>query len=224
MKLDDAQLDGLAAEYALGTLRGQARARLERLATREARIRAAVWRWESYLGGFGAVVPPLAPPARVWRNIRQRIRGRDQAVGVPWWSRWLVALPVTAVALLVAVLLNVFQQPLPDRVAVFTNPAGEAVWVISANTERGLLQARAAAVAQVEAGKTYELWMLPPDGTPRSLGLLPAKGSLKRNLTAATLATLRETGGLAVSIEPLGGSPTGLPTGPVVYQAALTTL
>lgn len=224
MKLNDEQVESLAAEYALGTLTGQARARMERAITEEARVRNAVWRWESYFGGFASVVPPLSPPARVWRNIRRRISGQQAKDTGPWWSRWMVALPVTAVALLAAVILNWFPQQQLDRVAIFTSPSGEAVWVVSANTESGALQVRAETVAATELDQVYELWMLPPDGTPRSLGLLPQSGTFARNLPDASNAILKETAGLAVSIEPAGGSPTGLPTGPVVYQALLTRI
>jgi anti-sigma-K factor RskA len=65
---------------------------------------------------------------------------------------------------------------------------------------------------------------VPPDGggPPRSLGLLRGDGStvlprdrLPRELLKGGAAAL------AVSVEPAGGSPTGTPTGPVVYAGAL---
>ena len=37
-------------------------------------------------------------------------------------------------------------------------------------------------------------------------------------------AAIEESASLAVSLEPPGGSPTGLPTGPIVYQASLVRL
>jgi anti-sigma-K factor RskA len=70
------------------------------------------------------------------------------------------------------------------------------------------------------AGKTLEVWLVPPDGTPRSLGLLPsAEGGTTVAFTlphdiAASLATSK----LAVSLEPSGGSTTGAPTGPVLFS------
>jgi len=59
------------------------------------------------------------------------------------------------------------------------------------------------------------------NGQPVSLGLLPAQGAERRALTAAQRAALVGAKQLAVSLEPAGGSPTGLPTGPVLHVASL---
>jgi anti-sigma-K factor RskA len=71
------------------------------------------------------------------------------------------------------------------------------------------------------AGKSYELWGLPDGGAPVSLGLLPASGEVRRDLVAAQRVALAASTKVAVSLEPAGGSPTGAPTGPVLYVAEL---
>ena len=43
-------------------------------------------------------------------------------------------------------------------------------------------------------------------------------------LTEEQLQVLRRSRTLAVSLEPAGGSPTGQPTGPVLYQVRMVTL
>jgi anti-sigma-K factor RskA len=73
------------------------------------------------------------------------------------------------------------------------------------------------------AGRDYELWALPKGGNPVSLGILPAEGTSTRALTAVQKAALGASIQLAVSIEPPGGSPTGQPTGAVVFTAPLRT-
>jgi len=67
-----------------------------------------------------------------------------------------------------------------------------------------------------------ELWAVPPQGTPRSLGLISANGTtiVPRGRLAASLVK-GDTAALAVSLEPPGGSPTGAPTGPVLYAGKL---
>jgi anti-sigma-K factor RskA len=57
---------------------------------------------------------------------------------------------------------------------------------------------------------------------PRSLGLISAQGVtvLSRERLPKTLLE-GGTDALAVSVEPPGGSPTGVPTGPVVYAGKL---
>jgi anti-sigma-K factor RskA len=72
-------------------------------------------------------------------------------------------------------------------------------------------------------GKTLEVWLVPPGGTPRSLGLLPsAEGgtTIALNLPHEVAEALA-TSELAVSLEPSGGSTTGAPTGPVLFSGAV---
>jgi anti-sigma-K factor RskA len=73
------------------------------------------------------------------------------------------------------------------------------------------------------ANRVLELWAVPPQGAPRSLGLISAQGVtvLQRERLPPSLLDAGKTAALAVSVEPPGGSPTGAPTGPVVYAGKL---
>lgn len=81
-----------------------------------------------------------------------------------------------------------------------------------------------AASLQVPAGRVAQLWWIGGDKTPRSLGLLP--GGATPRLTIPPEARGQLVGGvtLAVSIEPAGGSRTGLPTGPIVATGPLSAV
>ncbi len=91
--------------------------------------------------------------------------------------------------------------------------------VLVAAVERGetVLRVNTLDPAIHVSGRSLELWALPPGAKPKSLGVLASteRGSLK--LAAAADQALGDVPALAVSLEPPGGSPTGQPTGPVLY-------
>jgi anti-sigma-K factor RskA len=107
----------------------------------------------------------------------------------------------------------------PVQVAVVAQPDGKPLWLVKLS-ERSL-RVTAVGTPADQPGKSYELWMLPDGGSPVSLGILPAAGEASVTLSDAQFAALARTPAIAVSLEPAGGSPTGLPTGPVLYTAPL---
>jgi anti-sigma-K factor RskA len=74
----------------------------------------------------------------------------------------------------------------------------------------------------VQTDRVLELWWARAEGPPKSLGLIRADGTtvLRRGQLPGGL---RGSGldHMAVSVEPPGGSPTGAPTGPVVFYGKL---
>ena len=224
MRYDAERIDSLAAEYVLGTLHGPARRRFDRLMTDRADVRFAVWRWERHLNDIADGVKPRQPTRRVWNNIRRRIEASQMQPGFlrRWRGLWL-ALPSAVAAAWLAVIL--LPMPAADRIAVFADQNAETLWIISADLDAGRLQAEAVNAAPPEGDTVYQLWVLPPDGIPQSLGLLSADaGVVETEISAERVAALTEAGRLAISLEPPGGSPTGLPTGPVVYVTSLVSI
>ena len=73
-------------------------------------------------------------------------------------------------------------------------------------------------------GKAAELWVIPAGGKPRSLGVIPDKAAATMVLPADRRALIAGGVTLAVSLEPQGGSPTGLPTGPVVMTGTMSAV
>jgi anti-sigma-K factor RskA len=228
MRYDDPELRTLlAGEYALGTLAGAARRRFERLLIDDARLRLEVLRWEERFAAWVAWLQPEPPPARVWRALQRRLTPTRARPRIPLWASpvfWR-GLAVAAILALIAVILvpSAPQKvPAPPELAVVTNKTGKPLWLVSAHPATRHLDVRAIKPVIPPAGKAYQLWMLPAKGQkPVSLGLLPRQGTLSRKLSARRFSVLTSAAGVAVSIEPPGGSPTGQPTGPVVFQAPL---
>ena len=221
MNYRDPQLiETLAGEYALGTLHGAARRRFEALRRERDDVdREATW-WEESLSAWALHVPPVAPPKRVWKGIARRIDARRSQ---PMDSRpWLgIAASVLFVGLMSLFLLrpdDIPREPVPHQVAVIQDEDHAALWRISVLDEG--LDVRHIAADAPGPNQDYELWLLTDDG-PVSLGLLPQTGERRLSLPEALLRQVQTGGAVAVSVEPEGGSPEPVPTGPVIAVAPL---
>ena len=221
----DTDPEMLAAEYVLGTLElaeaESARARLELDRVFAAEIRF----WEDRLFPLTALVAPQPPPAALWTRIEDSTGGgvarsatpsvtpaaNDNRVGL-WRTTALVAMAVAAsLAAFIAL------RPVPAPVFAVLSPAGATAAVLVAFTQPGGgVVLRPSGDVAVAAGRDLQLWSLPAGATrPASLGLLRGGGALLPPGIAPGTKLL-------VSLEPAGGSPTGQPTGPVVYGGVLT--
>lgn len=236
---NEALQDRLAAEYALGTLRGAARARFGRWMREDAALRRRVGEWEARLVPMAASVQEKSPPARVWETIVSRIGARARERATLWESLgfWralgLAASGMAAALLAVAVVVQPAQRPAPPPVivqvpsnevgaaylAVLSDPKTQKpVLLVSAGRKSSDLFVKTLDPSIHVDAKSLELWALPAGGAPRSLGVLGADDRMKFRLHAVADESLGNVPALAVSLEPRGGSPTGAPTGPVLFS------
>jgi anti-sigma-K factor RskA len=212
-------VDRLAAEYVLGTLRGRARRRFERWLV-SPQVGQIVKAWEERLAGLEPPLDRVAPPTTAWRGIENRLELRS--LGRRPAMRWLAM----AASLLFFATIGFFAIRDPQlpatQIASIQADAQTIYWRVELLGDNQELAVHVQNAHELEAGKALELWILPAQGNPVSLGLLPTSGEARRPLTAAQRAALAGAKQLAVSLEPSGGSPTGLPTGPVLHVAALS--
>jgi anti-sigma-K factor RskA len=207
----------LAAEYAIGTLRGRARERLRRWLSEDDALAREVAAWEARLAPMAQAVQPVAPPARVWQRIEERLGSSKKEFSF-WKTLGLVASGAAAALLAVAVLLPSQRAVIPaSYVAVLSDPkTNHPVLVATATRADKLLHVKTLDPAIHVAGRSLELWALPRGGAPRSLGLISHE-RVALKLVAAADQSLGDVAALALSLEPPGGSPTGQPSGPVLY-------
>lgn len=213
-------LDRLGAAYALGALRHRARARFEGLCAALPRALAARLRWEDRLLPLALALPPVVPKADRWPQIQRGIAG---AAGRPGWRWWPAALAASliAIALLVG-RFTLWNEPAWQSVAVLAPANAAPLWHLERTADSARINIRTVGMVSLGRARSYELWVLPKGGgNPVSLGLLPRAGRLERALTPAQRALLLAATQVAVSVEPAGGSPTGLPTGPVIIVAPI---
>ena len=219
--------DRLAAEYVLGTLSGGARRRFDTLLPAHPALRRAVDGWERRLLPMALRAEAVAPPAATWSRIEARLGWQAAASPVapaPGASArralrfWKAFSALASIAvLLLGMMLRLAPAEAP-MVVVLRATQGNELLVAGLSPNRRELSIQPVQPVALKAENALELWALPKEGPPASLGLVSAKG-----ITALSKRTLpADTKALAVSLEPAGGSPTGAPTGPVLFVGDLT--
>lgn len=246
MRYDDPKMrDLLAAQYVLGTLRGGARKRFESLAAKRSDWQQAAEWWLTRLHLLADTVPSVEPRRELWQKIQTRLYGVQTPTKTGWFGWWQgLALGSSAIAAVLAVILvthepqqieaptiTTAQAPTPvtepTKIALLASADAKPGWMLAlAKNKAGKPEMRVTVMASLkpQADKSFELWILPPDkSAPISLGVLPQQGSQQVVVSEKTAILLADSG-LAVSLEPVGGSPTGGPTGAVLYQGKLAEI
>jgi len=224
------RLDALASAYALGTLSPRARLRLAGMAKVDGAVAAAIRDWEMRLASLCEGAAPITPPPRVWTAIATRLglgAATSTGTNLPWWGRvtfWRsFALTSFALAMAFGVTLFTPGTRVPEQpiVAVLAGPDAKPALIATMMRGERTLTVKVVGAAAVPAGKSLELWMLPKDLPPKSLGVIPDSGVGRVALPAPPDVVLANVPALAVSLEVAGGSPTGAPQGPVLYTGAV---
>lgn len=239
---DAADRDLLAAEFALGTLEGAERAEAALRIARDPAFAHAVAAWERRLAPLAALAPEVPPPDSVWTGIAatldrsegggseggarpipirpvasgaERDTPRRPGPGPRFWQGTTVAALALAAGLAAVMVLRPVPSAAPTVLAVLAPRAGGPALVALATRPGEVTILPAGALSPVPAGREMELWFLPQGAhRPRPMGALPPGGrSLRRDLAPGTR--------ILVSLEPAGGSPSGLPTGPVLFAGTL---
>lgn len=223
--------DRLAAAYVAGTLRAGARRRFEALLSGHPMLRAAVVQWQRRLMPLTAVIEPVTPPASVWKRIEAHV-GVAPAMAAPrhFWQQlsfWRGLTGLATVAALSLGLLLAVPGPVQPPIVIVLEATGNSAngAIVPASFVAGISGDGRAVVTRplthvnLEASRSLELWALPVQGAPRSLGVISTQGAT----VARRADQMKGAAGLAVTLEPAGGSPTGQPTGPILFVGKLQT-
>ena len=213
----------LAAEYALGTLRGAARIHFEKKMQQDPELAAEVARWQEAFAQLDNQITPVIPPASVWKRIQHNLTLQPARLPAPATRRvqaylgWALAAGLAALLLIPRLLVQP-EAPMPVAILASSTGPQSGQWVVSADKSTRSLMLTPINPQNVAADRSLELWAIPPGGQPRSLGLL----NTQQPTQLALAAKMPDAGfTLAISLEPRGGSPTGQPTGAVLYSGAM---
>ncbi len=220
-----------AAEYVLGTLPAEERARLAERLKNDAALRQVVREWQARLAPLDDAATPVAPSRELWQAIERATAAAPASEAAAsnvvqlrrrlavWRGAAIVAGALAAGLAVVTVIDRLALPPTPEGgryVAVVDSGGHEPALIAEVDTTTGTITVRSVK-AETPAGHSLELWHVTEGHAPRSLGIL------KAGLDAQTIKNVAGPveGVIAVSVEPEGGSPSGAPTGPIVYTGRL---
>ncbi|EJL29295.1 anti-sigma factor domain-containing protein [Novosphingobium sp. AP12] len=223
--------DALAGELALGVLVGEERAAAMRLRLSDPAFAAAVndWntRFEPLYAGFAE-----SPAPALWPAIQRRLAAPDHSRirrALRLWRIGAVASSALAASLATVILLRPPPAPVeivrpPEQVAVAQLGTEEAPALLAVNYDPagGVLRIRA--VRLPESRLAPELWVIPADGVPRSLGLVASGGSSTVAISAANRALLQDGVTLAITLEPRDGAPHDAPSSAPIAAGKISAI
>ncbi len=218
----------LAGEYVLGLLDAAGEATIHARIATDADFAAEVEAWRMRLQPI--LEGDETPSQHVWNAIDHALpspTGQDVGTGKLLFWRTVTGISVGAAAIMGILLLQK-----PDAVAPV---APEAPLIAALGSDTGAASLTASydsssgrmivTPVSLDTGKLYpELWIIPEDGTARSLGIVEAKSATSMIVPAEMRQYMHAGGTLAITPEPAGGAPSGKATGPVLASGKIATI
>ena len=220
----------LAAEYVLGVLDAAQRRAVETRIARDRAFAREVAVWQEHLGALADEIEPVAAPLYVWPRVRSALFARERRGGwlesVGFW-RWLAAgtgaLAVAALAAVFVLSSRAPPQPAAPMVAAINLDDGRTAFLATIDLAHGTMVVLPVS-ATIPAQKVPELWLIPPNDKPHSLGVVDVSHPVSITIPAALRSVVTLNAAVAISVEPPGGSPTGQPTGPVIAKGGISAI
>jgi anti-sigma-K factor RskA len=226
----------VAAEYVLGVLDPTERRIAARQIERVPALAREVEDWEQRLGGLADGVAPVAPPPELWARIESNLAApatvsaaATSRLGLwhslTFWRSFAIGSAAMAAASMF-MLTYIGLTPTAPRapmLATLGQTSGQPGFVAAVSSDGRSLTIVPAALLTSDQ-QSMELWLIPAGDRPHSLGLIARGQPVRLTLPPELASRLTTDTTLAVSLEPLGGSPTGQPTGPVIANGKLTSL
>ena len=210
--------DILAAEFALGLLDDAEAAVVQARARTDGPLSLRIAWWRDQLAPLVGEVATAAPPG-VWKKIEAQLPGNDNVETARPWKWATGAMSLVAAGLLAFVVLQ--PAPAPVVVAPVTAPmfaalSGDTGAVIAVSYDAASGKLTVAPTTLDPGVGDAELWVIPEDGKPRSLGVVNAKLAEPYRVSPANQMFMKAGATLAISQEAKGGSPSGQPAGTIV--------
>lgn len=214
--------EALAAELALGVLEGADRAEALRLILSDPAFSAEVEAWRGRLSPLLGTVAAMPPSPRVWNAVEARIGEGSAALpsaGLRSLRLWRSGALVSGAIAAGLALVLVTRPPVPSVVTVppamfiafsqLSGVDGGATMAVAYDPQKGSLRLGAASLHG--SAKSPELWIIPADGVPRSLGIVRADGD-EVTVDAGLRRFMKDGATLAITMEDAASAPHKAPS------------
>jgi anti-sigma-K factor RskA len=227
----------LAAELAFGLLDAPERRAGEARLADDPAMADTYRRWLGYAAAM-TIGTDEAPRPSIWASIVAQLPANDL---LPTQARpaalrgWQASTAIAAAAAVVLAVIGmqrgpvsqsapviVQATPMAPLVAVLTGKPDKGIVTVSYDPDSGRITSAPSGIHL--AGHSAELWVIPAGQSPRSLGVIAAGVPGWTRAPARAKSALAPGATLAISIEPIGGSPTGQPTGPVILTGTISAV
>lgn len=225
---DPFDADILAAEFALGLLQGDDLTQAERRTRTDRQFAEQVAVWDARFATLTDDIAPVTPPKGLFRKITQAAypdspRALWRQLGV---IPALLGAAAAALVLILALQLGTLMQTgVPDATLATRMTSDDETLIVAAayvpTTQTLVVEWE---VGERLPGRDVELWLIADGAAPVSLGVLNKGTPLTEFVLTASVEGQLDGAALAVSDEPLGGSPTGAPTGTILAVGEISSL
>lgn len=218
--------DFVAAEYVLGVLPEQERREVARRIETDKSFARHVARWQQHFDPLNDQFAPITPPYHLKGGIDHRLFGTETSlISVPLWSSVIFWRGLAFAALALALIgfgrdLIEPRSTKPQLVASL-EAEGSPVRTIAIFDDQTRRLKVTVVAGDMPQDRSLELWLIAGNEAPVSLGLLKSPQVTEFDLPQPVAAKLHDGTTLAISVEPVGGSPSGAPTGAVVASGTV---
>ncbi len=224
--LTDQDRDALAGELALGIIEGEERAAALRLMLSDPAFAAQVDGWRMRTAGLFDAIDDVTPPAGSWDAIAARIAVRPAPVAANdrWWKAGTFASMAVAAALALALILPSETAPLADdggeyAVAQLTGEIDGLRIAARYDPESAMLKVHASGMPSTQTEP--ELWLVPADGVPRSLGQIARDGATVMPVAQDHRPMIAPGAVFGITMEPRSVTPHAAPSSPIVASSPI---
>ncbi len=218
----------LAGEYVLGVLEAQEQREAQTLLAQDAAFRAAVADWRLRLEELDATASEVSPSPGLWRRIESAIAQAPPAAAekpatrpglwrsLTFWRAAALALAAACIVLVVGT-LQPWGRPQPVVIAVLEAEDGSSPGAIVEAYADGSIRLVPLTDIPVPPGRALQVWTLWDQARgPVPLGLLDRARNAVLSVDGQPRPQPQQL--YEITLEPASGSPTGRPTGPILYK------